>query len=82
MNIDIKFNRRKYGQTTFTWVMIFDPDRINNHWIQLGDPWPVKNPPKNEVLLAVSEAVLRYNITPGSIRPGGKGIQTVQIPED
>lgn len=79
MNIHIRKTRRKYGEKSwFCWVEIYHDDR----WIPaLGDPWPVRNPPQNEVLLAVSETVLRYGLE-GGPKPSGRGIETVQIPED
>mgnify|MGYP001241776285 CR=1 FL=1 len=78
MNIDITFERRKYGKTTFTWVKMWNKD----HWITLGDPWPVKNPPKKEVLASVADAILRFGITKPGLCLGGDAVKMVWIPED
>lgn len=45
--IPLNFTRRRYGGNvhragvTYTWVEAY----INGQWVDLGDPWPVLNPP-------------------------------------
>jgi hypothetical protein len=37
--------RRRYGDTTFTWVSV----QVNGQWVSLGDPWPCITPPKEQL---------------------------------
>lgn len=43
-----RFTRRRYGRTTFTWAEVHNGD----HWLDLGDPWPCTNPPKEQLIAA------------------------------
>lgn len=45
VRIPLSYTRRRYGSTTYTWVMGF----ISDAWVQLGDPWPCVTPRKTEI---------------------------------
>lgn len=50
----VAFERRRYGPrsspTFYTWVYLqTGPD----DWVSLGDPWPVLNPKRSEILDAI-----------------------------
>lgn len=45
----LDYTRRKYGNTTYTWVNAL----IDGVWHSLGDPWPCAMPPRDEILAAI-----------------------------
>jgi len=49
-----QFSRRRYGNTTYTWVSV----KVGDRFVSLGDPWPCVVPKASEVI-AAADAVLR-----------------------
>jgi hypothetical protein len=48
---DVRFNRRKYGSKTFTWVQyLIDGE---TEWQEIQEPWPCLSPKRSEVHAAV-----------------------------
>lgn len=48
---DVRFKRRRYGNTTYTWAYLV----INATWHELGDPWPGVTWKKSVLQKAVAE---------------------------
>jgi hypothetical protein len=47
----VRFNRRKYGSKTFTWVQyLIDGE---TEWQEIQEPWPCLSPKRSEVHAAV-----------------------------
>jgi len=42
---DLAFTRRRYSNTTFTWVAV----NLGGQWLDLGDPWQCVTPKKSEI---------------------------------
>ncbi len=45
----LKFTRRRYGSSVFTWVDYWD----GREWRSLGDPWPCIVPARAEIEVAI-----------------------------
>ena len=62
----VSFERRRYGETTYTWAYV----HIDEEAISLGDPWPCLIPPTEEVRAtiasspAVAQALARAAVAP------------------
>ena len=54
LGINIRFERRRYGRTTFTWAYA----QVSTDTILLGDPWPCVTPARRELEQAVRVFVL------------------------
>ncbi|MGD9725712.1 MAG: hypothetical protein AB7E70_09590 [Hyphomicrobiaceae bacterium] len=46
-NYEFRFERRRYGRTTFTWVYVRHPE--TGEWLSLGDPYQGVRPPAAEL---------------------------------
>lgn len=46
---ELMFIRRRYGNTTFTWVDVWH----NGTWLSIGDPWQCITPKKSEMLASI-----------------------------
>ena len=53
----ISFERRRYGNTTFTWAFVQSPR--TGEWLSLGDPWQGVNWPKIELERLSQSAIER-----------------------
>ena len=68
----VSFERRRYGETTYTWAYV----HIDGEAISLGDPWACLTPPKEEIRAAiasspaVAQALTRAAVAPASERNG------------
>jgi hypothetical protein len=51
MNEELRFERRRYGRTTYTWVYV----KLNGEWVSLGDPWPCITPKMSEIATAIQK---------------------------
>lgn len=58
VSYDLAFTRRRYSNTTFTWVAV----KLNGGWVDLGDPWQCITPKKAEI-----EAGLRIVLAANSV---------------
>lgn len=52
MTPELRFTRRRYGSTTYTWVEAL----IDGQWVELGDPWPCVTPKRSEIGAAIEAA--------------------------
>ena len=56
-----RFDRRRYGNTTYTWVEV----RYGDDWLSLGDPWPCVTPKLSELNAAAIAAINQHKgLTP------------------
>lgn len=56
MTPPVTFERRRYGNTVYTWAYI----RIDGEKISLGDPWPMRTVPKKELADALAHALATH----------------------
>lgn len=52
--LHIRFDRRRYGNTTYTWAEIKCGGDL---WLSLGDPWPCATPKRSELISAAVDAI-------------------------
>jgi len=56
MTHSYKFERRRYGNTTFTWAWVDNDGQL----LSLGDPWPCITPKRAELDAAADRVVADY----------------------
>ena len=56
---EFRFDRRRYGNTTYTWVEV----KHNDEWLSLGDPWPCVTPKRSELKQAAIAAINHHKET-------------------
>lgn len=51
--LEFRFERRRYGSTTYTWAEVNHGGR----WLSCGDPWPCVTPKRAELVEAAIAAI-------------------------
>ena len=53
MTAEIRINRRRYGNHTFSWVLV----KVGSEWVEAPlDPYPAVNAPKSYIAEAIAAA--------------------------
>ena len=53
MTAETRINRRRYGNRTFSWVLV----KVGSEWVEAPlDPYPAVNPPKSYIAEAIAAA--------------------------